>query len=76
MPSLKCTYAEFIEILKRNGFTLLRHDATSHQRWRCEHSGEVWYVTIAFHSAGDNIPLGTLQSMIHQSGLSKKLFRK
>ncbi len=76
MPSLKCTYAEFIEIIKLNGFTLVRHEATSHQRWRGEHSGHVWNVTIAYHFAGDDIPPGTLQAMIRQSGLSKKLFRK
>lgn len=76
MPSLKCTYAEFIEIIKLNGFTFLRHGATSHQRWFRDCGERVYFVDISFHSGGDYIPAGTLQSMIRQSGLPKKLFRK
>jgi predicted RNA binding protein YcfA (HicA-like mRNA interferase family) len=74
VPRLNCTYAEFIEIIERNGFVLHRHGATSHRRYRCEATGAMVDVTPHLMSAA--IPTGTLQSMIRQSGLSKKLFRK
>jgi predicted RNA binding protein YcfA (HicA-like mRNA interferase family) len=76
VSKLKCTFAEFIEIIKSNGFTLLRHEASSHQSWKGVIEGEIKYVTIACHSSGEYIPIGTLQSMIRQSGLPKRLFRK
>jgi predicted RNA binding protein YcfA (HicA-like mRNA interferase family) len=76
VPRLKCTYSEFINIIKFQGFTLLRHDASNHQRWTCIVGGTVRFVDISCHSSGMIIPDGTLQSMIRQSGLSKKLFRK
>jgi predicted RNA binding protein YcfA (HicA-like mRNA interferase family) len=76
VSKLKCTFAEFIEIIKANGFTLLRHEASSHQRWKGVIGGKIMYVDIACHSSGDNILTGTLQAMIRQSGLPKNLFRK
>ncbi|MDR3460937.1 MAG: type II toxin-antitoxin system HicA family toxin [Beijerinckiaceae bacterium] len=76
MPRLNCTYGEFIEIIKAAGFTLHRHDGTSHQRWRCVVGGRVRMVDVTPHSLGSQIPLGTLQSMIRQSGLPKNSFRK
>ena len=38
--------------------------------------GAVRFVDVAYHAIGDDVPMGTLESMIRQSGLSKKLFRK
>lgn len=77
MPRLKCTYSEFIAIIEAHGFKLLRHDGSSHQRWqRRNPDGTVNFVDICGHSKSADIPLGTLQAMIRQSGLPKKLFRK
>ena len=76
MPRLKCNFGEFIQIIERHGFLLHRHDATSHRRYRGVVDGEVRFVDIAPHSAKDDVPTGTLQSIIRQSGLSKTLFRK
>jgi hypothetical protein len=36
----------------------------------------VRYVDVAAHNMGDNIPTGTLVSMIRQSGIPKGFFRK
>ena len=78
MPSLKCTYAEFLAILRQHGFDLHRHDGGSHQRWRmADEQGNVFFVDFAPHgSMQADIPIGTLNSMIRQSGLPKKLFIK
>lgn len=73
MPSLKCTFREAIEILETNGFVLHTQKASSHRKYR---NSEPRYVTIAAHDLGDNIPTGTLQSIIRQSGLPQRLFRK
>ena len=48
----------------------------SHRQYRGVVAGQVRYVTVAYHNAGDEILLDTLSSMIRQSGLSKRLFRK
>ncbi|MGZ8309156.1 MAG: type II toxin-antitoxin system HicA family toxin [Rhodoplanes sp.] len=76
MPRLKCTYSEFIAIIAKYGFELHRHGATSHARYRGIVNGEVRFVDCCGHSSSDEIPIGTLQSMIRQTGLSKRLFRK
>lgn len=75
MPRLNCTFAEVIAILEAHGFVLVRHDATSHRHYRAEIGGAVRYVTVA-GKLSDEVAIGTLQSMIRQSGLPKKLFRK
>lgn len=76
MPRLNCTYARVIEILIAHGFVLHRHDGTSHRIYRGTVGGSVRLVTVAGHSDGDDVPRGTLSSMIRQSGLSKSLFRR
>jgi predicted RNA binding protein YcfA (HicA-like mRNA interferase family) len=76
VPRLKCTFAEFIEIIEAHGFVLHRHGATSHRRYRAVVHGVVYYVDIAGHRMSDEIAPGTLASMIRQSGLPKELFRK
>ena len=72
MPRLKCTFREFIEILERHKFWLERQDG-SHRQYK-DASGN--RVTVAAHNMNDEIKPGTLESMIRQSGLPKKLFRK
>jgi predicted RNA binding protein YcfA (HicA-like mRNA interferase family) len=75
LPRLKCTFREFIAILEVHGFSEVRV-AGSHRRFRGEFGGQVRMVTVAYHAIGDEIALGTLESMIRQSGLHKSLFRK
>jgi len=76
LPRLKCTFREFIAILEEHHFTILRHDDGSHRRYRGVVDGKVRLVTVAFHNFRDEILPDTLASMIRQSGLNKKHFRK
>ena len=76
MPRLKCTYRELIAIIEAHGFVVHRHGATSHTRYRAVINGEVRLVDCSPHDLGKVIPDGTLNSMIRQSGLPKRLFRK
>lgn len=76
MPRIKCTFAVFVTILLENGFELHRHGATNHRRYRGIVAGKVCMVDMSPHKLSDDIPDGTLQSMIRQSGLPKHLFRK
>jgi len=75
MPRLNCTFDRFIAILEQHGFALHRHGATSHRRYRGVIDGEVRFVDVAYHRITDAIRTGTLNSMIRQSGLPKRLFR-
>jgi predicted RNA binding protein YcfA (HicA-like mRNA interferase family) len=75
MPRLRCTFDQFIDILLAHGFVVHRHGATSHVHYRGVVSGEVRMVTVAGSGNTDILPK-TLASMIRQSGLSKKLFRR
>jgi predicted RNA binding protein YcfA (HicA-like mRNA interferase family) len=74
MPRLNCTFAQFIEIIEREGFLLLRQEG-SHRRYRGEIGGQVRLVTVAYHRITDTVRTGTLDSMIRQSGLPKSMFR-
>jgi predicted RNA binding protein YcfA (HicA-like mRNA interferase family) len=76
VPSLKCTFGEFIEIITRQGFVLNRQSGTSHAIYRREQGAEIRSVVVAAHNLKEEIKPGTLQSMIRQSGLPKRLFRK
>lgn len=76
MPSLKCTFGEFIEIITRNGFVLHRQSGTSHAIYRREHGTDIRSIVVAAQNMNEEIKPGTLQSMIRQSGLPKRLFRK
>lgn len=76
MPRLNCTFREFIAIILRHGFALGRHEGTSHRIYRGVVDGEPRIVVVAAHNLHDEIKPGTLDAMIRQSGLPKKLFRK
>ena len=76
MPRLKCTFAEVLAILEAHGFALLRHEGTSHRRYRAEIAGVVYLVDLCPHNWNDDVPIGTLQAIIRQSGIPKKKFRK
>ena len=75
MPRLKCSFADVIDILEAHGFALVRQDATSHRQFRGVVQGQVRMVTVA-GKLSDDVAVGTLQSMIRQSGLPKRLFRR
>jgi predicted RNA binding protein YcfA (HicA-like mRNA interferase family) len=75
VPRLKCTFREFIAIIEAHGFALERYEG-SHRNYIGVVSEERRLVTVAPHSFKDEIKPETLASMIRQSGLSKKLFRK
>ncbi len=74
MPRLNCTYREFIEVLLANGFVVVRQKG-SHCQYQATVNGEIRLVTVSTND-GTNIGLTVLQSMIRQSGLKSKLFRK
>jgi predicted RNA binding protein YcfA (HicA-like mRNA interferase family) len=73
VPRLGCTFNEVIAILEANGFELHSQKATSHRKYR---NADGRYVTVAAHSFNAQVKIGTLKSMIRQSGLSESLFRK
>jgi predicted RNA binding protein YcfA (HicA-like mRNA interferase family) len=75
VPRLKCTVGEFVAIIESFHFEKIRHGATSHCRYRGVVDGQVKLVDVAGSRHADLDP-GTLNSMIRQSGLPKKLFRK
>lgn len=76
MRRLACNYQRFIQIIEANGFTQVRHGATSHRLYSGTVSGEVRTVTVAFHNIRDEVKPGTLKAMIRQCGLSQSLFRR
>lgn len=76
MPRLVCTYRRFIEIIEAHGFVLLRHDGGSHRRYRGMVGGRAQLVDVTPHNVNDEIKTGTLKSMIRQSGLNQRLFRR
>ena len=67
-------YRDFVAILESRGFVLERQRG-SHRIYKGQAGGRVRIVVVAFHGEGADIRLGTLASMIRQSGLPKKLFR-
>jgi predicted RNA binding protein YcfA (HicA-like mRNA interferase family) len=69
-------YRDLIVILRQNGFELTRHKGTSHRRYRGIVDGKTMLVTIAFHRESDDVLPETPASIIRQSGLPKKLFRR
>lgn len=75
MPSLKCTFREFLAILEAHKFVFERQES-SHRQYRGIVGGQTRLVTVAYHNLGDEIKPLTLKSMIRQSGLPKRLFRK
>jgi predicted RNA binding protein YcfA (HicA-like mRNA interferase family) len=75
VPRLKCTFRDFIEVLEIAHFDLVRTEA-SHRRYAGTVGKEKRNVTVAFHNINDEIKPDTLASMIRQSGLPKRLFRR
>ncbi len=67
-------FNEFIRLLERNGFALDRQSGKA-RIYKGRVDGKVRLVSVHFHRGSNDIKLGTLISMIRQSGLPKKLFR-
>jgi predicted RNA binding protein YcfA (HicA-like mRNA interferase family) len=78
LPRLKCTFREVIEIIEANGFEIVpsRTSGSHRQYMRTSDDGETRLVTVAYHNINDDVLPDTLSSMIRQSGLPKRLFRK
>jgi predicted RNA binding protein YcfA (HicA-like mRNA interferase family) len=77
VPRLKCTFREVIEIIEANGFTIVPgRQSGSHRQYKRTIGSEVRLVTIAYHSINDDVRPDTLASIIRQSGLPKRTFRK
>jgi len=62
-------------ILEAHGFVVVRQNGTSHRVYRREAAGKVSMTVVAGHPS-DDVAIGTLQSIIRQSGLPKSLFKR
>ncbi|WOF74117.1 type II toxin-antitoxin system HicA family toxin [Parvibaculaceae bacterium PLY_AMNH_Bact1] len=70
-------YRRFIKIIEDNGFECTTPaKATSHRKYTARRDGRLYVITVSYHLLSDEITPGTQSSMIRQSGLPKKLFRK
>ncbi|MCX6007965.1 MAG: type II toxin-antitoxin system HicA family toxin [Chloroflexi bacterium] len=69
IPRLKAS--EVIEVLKHNDFVLVSQRG-SHQKWHNPNTRK--QVIVPFHK-GKQLPLGTIESIIKGSGISKSQFR-
>lgn len=67
-------YRDAIRELLRNGFVLVRQKG-SHRQYEGFVDGTRHLVTISCHSESEDILPNTMQSIIRQSGLPKRLFR-
>lgn len=69
MP-VRPTYSQVVKILIENGFCMVSQKG-SHQKWRNYETGKI---TIVPCHGNKPIPIGTLNSIIRATGLSKELF--
>lgn len=75
MPSSKpLKYREVVTILKDLGFIQESGTGSSHQTWVLKRNNASYAVTVAFHGTNQEFRPGTLNSMIRQSGFTKKEF--
>ena len=65
---------DVVRILEDNGFVLDRQKGTSHRQYEGFIGGRRRLVTVV-GGRNEDIPDGTLGSIVRQSGLGKKLFR-
>ncbi len=68
-------FNEVIQFLKKNGFELHRKSKGSHFHYKKVTKNKSYLVTVASHRS-KTIPAGTLNSIIRQSGIDKKYWRK
>ena len=69
MPT-RLTSKEIIHVLSENGFELIGQKG-SHQKWRNSETGAITIVPV---HGNNQIPIGTIYSIIRASKLDKKLF--
>ncbi len=73
MPKYKSLkYRDVITILKNLGFKQKSGTGSSHQTWVLARNNISYAVTVAFHGTNKEFKRGTLDSMIRQSGYTKK----
>jgi predicted RNA binding protein YcfA (HicA-like mRNA interferase family) len=68
------TASDVIKLLKTNGFTLHRSSG-SHFQYKKALEGKYFLVTVVYHGS-KSIPIGTLNSIIRQSGIPKEYWKK
>lgn len=77
MPRLKCSFRDVIAIIEAHGFAPVPgRQSGSHRQYKLVTKSGARLVTLAYHNINDMILPDTLASIIRQSGLPKKLFRK
>jgi predicted RNA binding protein YcfA (HicA-like mRNA interferase family) len=76
VPRLSCSFREFVDIIEAHGFTLYRQREGLAQAVSRGDRRVVYFVDVAFHNEKDLVRPGTLKSMIRQSGMPERLFRK
>ena len=69
-------FRDFIPILEANGFEFDRQGASTHRQYKGVVDGKTMLVTVDYSQLGEDITKRNLASMIRQSGLPKKLFRR
>jgi predicted RNA binding protein YcfA (HicA-like mRNA interferase family) len=62
-------YKEVIKIIEQDGWFQVRQKG-SHRSYK--HRSKPGIVTIAYHRINDDIPTGTLHSILKQAGLKNK----
>ncbi len=67
-------FKDIIRFLEKQGFGLDRQSGNS-RIYKGIVGGKVRLVSIHYHRGSDDIKPGTLDSMIRQSGLAKRIFR-
>jgi predicted RNA binding protein YcfA (HicA-like mRNA interferase family) len=75
LSRLRLTFDEIRLILEAHGFELIRHDGSSHRRYRAVVNGRVHFVDLAPHRWSDDVGPVMIGMICRQSGLSKKVFR-
>jgi predicted RNA binding protein YcfA (HicA-like mRNA interferase family) len=68
-------FRDFTAIIEEHGFELKRTTG-SHRQYEGIVAGRIQLVTVAAHRMSDDILPKTLASMIRQSGLPKRAFRR
>ena len=69
-------YREVLRILRDNGFSFKRDGKGKHTIWEGNYSDKTHVVVLSYDQEGNDVPKGTLDNIIRQSGLPKRLFRK
>lgn len=70
-------YKDVIKFLKRNDFRFYKEKMGSHEAWiRTNESGTPFIVEVNKLRGGKTYPPRTLETMIRQSGITKKKWRE